>query len=127
VFPSKCLRQQANMQTVPKRRLSPRIGKRQQPACELTFSSGKTYPLGRRLNVISSSTRPCGAHGIQRSFLKIITSFARMTIEVLGYDIADLAEAGGGRNADVFAEIMEAFEYPQTHSCIEGLQLTRPP
>jgi hypothetical protein len=40
--------------------------------------------------------RPCGAHGIQRSFLKIIASFARMTIEVWGYDIADLPEAVAG-------------------------------
>ena len=45
-----------------------------------------------------------------------------MAIEVLGNDIADLAEAGGGRNADVLPERVEAFEYPQTHSCTESLQ-----
>jgi hypothetical protein len=43
----------------------------------------------------------------------------------LGDDLADLAEADGGRDADVFAEVVEAFEYTQAHACIESLQLAR--
>ena len=49
-----------------------------------------------------------------------------MTIEILGDYIADLAEAGGRRDADVFAQVMEAFQYSETHACIESLQLARP-
>jgi hypothetical protein len=46
-----------------------------------------------------------------------------MAIQVSGNDIADLTKASGGRNAYVFAEVVEAFQYPQTHACIESLQL----
>jgi hypothetical protein len=49
-----------------------------------------------------------------------------MTIKVLGNNIADLAETGGGRNADVLAQVMKALEYPQTHACIKRLRLARP-
>jgi hypothetical protein len=87
----------------------------------------RLYPWRRgRLNVVSSAARPCGPHSIECSFLKIVTSFARMTVEVLGNDITDLAKARGRRNADVLAEVMKSFQYSETHACIEGLQLARP-
>jgi hypothetical protein len=49
-----------------------------------------------------------------------------MTIEILGDDITDLAEAGGRRDADVFAQVVKSFEDPQTHPCIESLRLAGP-
>ena len=42
-----------------------------------------------------------------------------MAIEVLGDNTADLAKARGERNADVFTEVVKAFEYPETHPCIK--------
>jgi hypothetical protein len=40
--------------------------------------------------------------------------------------LGDLAEAGGGRNADLFAQVVEAFEYPKADACFKSLQLARP-
>jgi hypothetical protein len=80
----------------------------------------------RQLNVVSPAAWPRGTHCVQSSFLKIVVNFARMAVEVLGDNIAYLAEAGGGRNADVFTQVVKAFEYPQTHACIKSLQLAGP-
>ena len=46
-----------------------------------------------------------------------------MAIEVLGDNTADLAKARGGRNADVFTEVVKAFEYPETHPRIKVFRL----
>jgi hypothetical protein len=47
-----------------------------------------------------------------------------MAIEVLGNNITDLAEAGSWRNADVFAQVVEALEYSKTNARIKRLQFS---
>jgi hypothetical protein len=47
-----------------------------------------------------------------RPVRKIVASFAHTTIEIRRDDIADLTEAGGRRDADVFTQVMESFEDP---------------
>jgi hypothetical protein len=80
----------------------------------------------RQLNVVSPPAWRRRTHSVQSSFLEIIVNLGCVAIEVLRNNIADLAEAGGGPNADVFALAVKAFEYPQTHACIKSLQLARP-
>jgi ABC-type antimicrobial peptide transport system permease subunit len=61
--------------------------------------------------------------GVQSIFLEIVRNLTRMAIEVLGHNTADLAKARGWRNADVFTEVVKAFEYPETHPCIKVFRL----
>ena len=76
-----------------------------------------------QLNIASPTAWPRRTHRVQRSFLKIVVNLTRMAIEVLGDNLANLAEAGGGGNADVFTEVVKAFEYPETHPCIKVFRL----
>ena len=46
-------------------------------------------------------------------------NFAWMAVEISRDDLADLGEAGGGRNA----EVLEAFEYPKADAWVESLRL----
>lgn len=78
-----------------------------------------------QLNIASPTAWPRRTHRVQRSFLKIVVNLTRMAIEVLGDNLANLAEAGGGGNADVFTEVVKALEYPETHAGIKRLQLAR--
>jgi hypothetical protein len=99
--------------------------------CFLTIK--KRGPRSRRasakagnLNVVSPGAWPRGTHSVQSHFLEIVVNFTRMAVEVLGDNIANLAEAGSGRNTDVFTQVVKTFEYPQTHAGIKRLQLAHP-
>ena len=73
-------------------------------------------------NVLFSSAGPRGAHGVQRGFLEIVANLFRVALEVPGNHIADLPKAGGGRDADVLAEVVKALEDPEAHAGFEGLR-----
>jgi hypothetical protein len=91
----------------------------------LTVQQARSWEMDRlrRLDVASPAAWPRRAHSGQSGLLKVVVNLARVAVEVLGNHIADLAEAGGGRNADIFAQVVKAFEYPETHACIKRLRL----
>src|SRR4051812_33814195 len=59
----------------------------------------------RKLNVVPPAAWPRRTHGGQSDFLEVVVNPAHVAVVVLGNNIADLAEAGGGRNADIFAQV----------------------